>query len=39
MSGLPPRNPRKEMIGNSIAERVEELASLASLRGPRAAAD
>ena len=28
MTGLPPRSPRKEMIGNSIAERVEELACL-----------
>ena len=39
MTGSQPRNPRKEMIGNSIAERVEELACLAGLRGPRAAAD
>ena len=28
MTGSQPRNPRKEMIGNSIAERVEELACL-----------
>ena len=28
MTGSQPRNPTKEMIGNSIAERVEELACL-----------